>query len=245
MPGGGGNNDTVHEIHIPMRWADIDQLNHVNNVVYIDYAMEARAQMVDDGLLDAGLPIRRVRVDFTRPMLLSSKPAVVRSAIEGEVVTQEVRSRDGSAIFSTIVTEYGQPEQPAEDRRGTPFELRVRRGDLGPDGAVTVPHLFELIQEARIQALASVLPLRVAGRFVVGRVELELGEPLLWRSDAYPVQSHISHVGRSSFSSMTRIDGGRFGSATSTHVGFDPATQASRRLDDDEREALTAALLPA
>ena len=44
---------------------------------------------------------------------------------------------------------------------------------------------------------------------------------------------------------MTRIDGGRFGSATSTHVGFDLDTQASRRLDDDEREALTAALLPA
>jgi acyl-CoA thioester hydrolase len=234
----------VHEIHIPMRWADIDQLNHVNNVVYIDYAMEARAQMVDDGHLDAGLPIRRVRVDFTRPMLLSSKPAVVRSAIDGDVVTQEIRSRDGSAVFSTIVTEHGQPE-PADDDRGHPFELRVRRGDLGPDGNVTLTHLFELIQEARIQALASVLPLRVAGRFVVGRVELDLGEPLPWRSDPYTMHSHISHVSRSSFSSITRIGGGRFGSATSTHVGFDPAGQTSRPLDDDEREALTAALLPA
>ena len=57
----------VHEIHIPMRWADLDQLNHVNNVVYVDYAMEARAQLVDDGHLDAGLPIRHVRVDFMRP----------------------------------------------------------------------------------------------------------------------------------------------------------------------------------
>jgi hypothetical protein len=44
---------------------------------------------------------------------------------------------------------------------------------------------------------------------------------------------------------MTRIDGGRPGSAKATLVGFDQATQASRRLDDDEREALTAALLPA
>ncbi len=226
-----------------MRWADIDQLNHVNNVVYVDYAMEARAQMVDDGLLEAGRPIRCVRVDFTRPMLLSSKPALVRSAIDGDVVTHEIRSPDGSALFSTIVTEHGRPE-PGDDDRGSPFALRVRRGDLGPDGAVTVTHLFELFQEARIQALATIIPHRVAGRFVVGRVELELGEPLPWRSEPYPVQSHISHVSRSSFSSMTRIDGGRFGSATSTHVGFDLASQASRPLDDDEREALTAALLP-
>ena len=90
----------MHEFHIPMRWADIDQLNHVNNVVYIDYAMEARAQIVDDGLLDAGLPIRRVRVDFTRPMLLSSKPALVRSAIDGEVVTQEIRSTGRVGVSS-------------------------------------------------------------------------------------------------------------------------------------------------
>jgi acyl-CoA thioester hydrolase len=234
----------VHEIRIPMRWADIDQLNHVNNVVYVDYAMEARAQMVDDGQLEPDLPVRRVRVDFARPMLLSSKPAVVRSSIDGDVVTQEIRSRDGSSVFCTVVTEHGRPE-PTDDDRGSAFELRVRRGDLGPEGVVTLTRLFELFQEARIQALASIIPHRVAGRFVVGRVLLDLGEPLPWRPEPYPVRSHISHVGRSSFSSMTRIDGGRFGSATSTHVGFDPDTQASRPLDDDEREALTAALLPA
>jgi len=238
-----GNNELVHDIHLPMRWADIDQLNHVNNVVYVDYAMEARAQMVDDGKLEPDLPIRRVRVDFARPMLLSSKPVLVRSSIDGDVMTQEIRSRDGSAVFSTIVTEHGRSE-PTDDDRGTPFELRVRRSDLGPEGAVTVTRLFELFQEARIQGLASIIPHRVAGRFVVGRVQLDLGEPLPWRSEPYPVQSHISHVGRSSFSSMTRIDGGRFGSATSTHVGFDLDTQASRPLDDDEREALSAALLP-
>jgi acyl-CoA thioesterase FadM len=59
------------------------------------------------------------------------------------------------------------------------------------------------------------------------------------------MQAHIAHVSRSSFSSTVRIDGGRYGSATATMVAFDQATQASRRLDDDEREALTAALLPA
>jgi acyl-CoA thioester hydrolase len=226
-----------------MRWADLDQLNHVNNVVYVDYAMEARGRLVDDGLLDSDLPIRSARVDFLRPLLLSSKPVLVRSAVEGAVLTHEIRSYDGSVLFCSVAVTHGQPE-PVDDRRGEPLDIQVRRSDVGPDGSVTVTRLFELFQESRIHSFSHVIPHRVAGRFVVGRVEVDLGEPLTWRRDPYPVQTHIASVSRSSFSSMTRIDGGRFGSATATLVGFDLANQTSRQLDDDEREALTAAMLP-
>ena len=227
-----------------MRWADLDQLNHVNNVVYVDYAMEARAQLVDEGQLELEGPVRRVRVDFLRPLVLSEKPVTVRSAVDGAVLTQEVRSHDGSALFSTVVTEHGQPE-PVDDPRGSPLEMRVRRSDVGPEGTVTVTRLFELFQEMRIYSFASVVPHRQAGRFVVGRVELELGEPLSWRPEPYQGQSFIAGVSRSSFTSKTRLDGGRYGSATATLVGFDGERQASRVLEDDERNALTAALLPA
>ena len=226
-----------------MRWADLDSLNHVNNVVYVDYAMEARGRLVDDGVLDVALPIRRLRVDFLRPLLLSSKPVLVRSTIDGDVLTHEIRSTDGSAHFCTITTEHGHPVR-TEDDRGTQAGIRLRRTDIGPDGVVTVVKLFELFQETRIYAFSRIIPHRIAGRFVVGRVELEFGEPITWRSDPYPVTSYIAHVSRSSFSSITRIDDGRYGTATATLVGFDQETQSSRRLDDDEREALTAALLP-
>jgi acyl-CoA thioester hydrolase len=234
----------VPDIHLPMRWADLDQLNHVNNVVYVDYAMEARAQLVDDGQLDADLPIRRVRVDFLRPMLLSSKPVLVRSSVDGPVLTQEIRSHNGTALFCTVAVTHGPPE-PADDPRGEPFEIQMRRGDVGAGGAVTLGHLFELLQETRILSIARIMPHRTAGRFVIGRVELDLGEPLLWRRDPYPVEAHVAGVSRSSFSTVTRIDGGRHGSATATLVGFDLSTQRSRPLDDDERQALSAALLPA
>ncbi len=227
-----------------MRWADLDSLNHVNNVVYVDYAMEARGMLVDDGVLGAGQTIRRLRVDFLRPLLLSSKPVLVRSSIDGDVLTQEIRSTDGSAHFCTVTSEHGDPAPTEADDRGTKAGIRLRRSDLGPDGVVTVVKLFELFQETRIYAFARIIPHRVAGRFVVGRVELELGEPITWRPEPYPVASFIAHVSRSSFSSVTRIDGGRYGTATATLVGFDLETQSSRRLDDDEREALTAALLP-
>ena len=36
-----------------MRWADLDSLNHVNNVVYVDYAAEsARAAWSMTGLIE-------------------------------------------------------------------------------------------------------------------------------------------------------------------------------------------------
>ena len=229
------------DIHVPMRWSDLDVLNHVNNVVYVDYAMEARARLVDDGLLPDDLPIRRVRVDFLRPLLLSSKPVTVRSTVDGDELTLEIRAHDGSTLFCSVTVEHGRPEV-VDDPRGASFPMNVRRGDIGVDGHVTLPHLFELFQESRILSFAEVFPNRAAGRFVVGRVEVELGEPLPWRLDPYAVRSHISHVGRSSFSSLTRIEGGRYGSATATLVGFDLDTQAARRLDDDEREALAAAM---
>ena len=37
---------TRHVYECPMRWADMDLLGHVNNVVYVDYLQEARVDML-------------------------------------------------------------------------------------------------------------------------------------------------------------------------------------------------------
>ncbi len=34
-----------HTYECPLRWADMDLLGHVNNVVYVDYLQEARVDM--------------------------------------------------------------------------------------------------------------------------------------------------------------------------------------------------------
>jgi acyl-CoA thioester hydrolase len=218
-----------------MRWADLDSLNHVNNVVYVDYAMEVRAK------LGHHEPVRRATVDFLRPLLLSSKPVLVRSDVADDVETYEICGNDGSAVFARIALERGEP-QPVVDEAGSELSIQLRRTDLGPDGAVTIGRLFELVQEVRIMGIGTTFPHREAGRFVVGRVQLDLGEPLTWSDEPYRVQTHVSHVSTSSFGSMTRFVGGRDGSALSILVGFDPATQSSRKLDGAEREALEAAL---
>ena len=35
-----------HVYHCPVRWADLDLLGHVNNVVYVDYLQEARVDFM-------------------------------------------------------------------------------------------------------------------------------------------------------------------------------------------------------
>ena len=35
-----------HRYDCPLRWGDIDQLNHVNNVKYVDYLQEARGALL-------------------------------------------------------------------------------------------------------------------------------------------------------------------------------------------------------
>ena len=73
---------TEYRHEIPMRWADLDSLNHVNNVVYLAYAQNARA--VIDGLPQG--PIGATTVEFKRPLLLGRRPVVVTTRVEGDQV---------------------------------------------------------------------------------------------------------------------------------------------------------------
>ena len=135
---------------MPMRWADLDQLNHVNNVVYVDYAAEARAAHEAAGDLEPR-PVASASVEFLRPLLLSRELVVVESTDDGERLVQEVRSGAHGAVFARVTTTHGEPRR--HDVVGSdeePYPLRVRRSDLGADGTATLAKLFEYSQESRI-----------------------------------------------------------------------------------------------
>lgn len=222
-----------------MRWSDLDQLNHVNNVVYVDYAEQARAALVEAGEVSPG-PLSRVDVEFRRPLLLSRTPVLVQSEADGGTTTHQVAPDGADEPFATVRLESGDPTPEPMTGAATKDELALRRGDLGADGTVTPTRLFELTQEARILSFATIVPDRTA-RFVVARVDLRLGEPIAWRTEPLLAETAVTHVGRSSFATTTWFDGGRAGSATAVLVGFDLETQSSVPLDDAMREALTAA----
>ncbi len=222
-----------------MRWSDLDQLNHVNNVVYVDYAEQARAALVEDGEVVAG-PLSRVDVEFRRPLLLSRTPVLVRTEVDGGTTTHAIGPDGADQAFATVRLEAGALAPEPMAGAATKDGLSLRRSDLGADGTVTPTRLFELTQEARILSFATIVPDRTA-RFVVARVDLRLGEPVGWRTEPLLAETGVTHVGRSSFVTTTWFDGGRAGSATAVLVGFDLETQSSQPLDDAMREALTAA----
>lgn len=231
-----------------MRWADLDILNHVTNVVYVDYALEAQAVLRRDGHLAEGLPVRDVTVTYHRPTPLSSRPLLLRSSLSGDVLDQEVCTTAGDAdpvLQARIVTTHGEPvsaQLPPFDDDSLPS--RVRAGDVDATGAVSASGLVRLAQEARIRHFSSRMDRGRLGQFVLGTISLQPIGPVTWRTEPYDAHSWITRVGRGSFTIDTALLSGQEPLFTSQTVlvGFDADRQVSRPFTDDEREHLEAQL---
>ena len=69
-----------HVYECPMRWADLDMLGHVNNVVYVDYLQEARVDMLrahaqrQSGELTEGVVVVRHEVTYLAPLTFRFRP---------------------------------------------------------------------------------------------------------------------------------------------------------------------------
>ena len=77
------------EHRVQLRWADLDPLNHVNNVRLMEYLQEARlALLFELGLVagdveaDYGQVVARNEVDYLRPLFLTPDPLVVRTWVD-------------------------------------------------------------------------------------------------------------------------------------------------------------------
>lgn len=229
-----------------MRWADLDELSHVNNVVYLDYASEARAVHVAAGAL-ADRSARSISVEFLRPLLLSRTPLRVTSTDDGSRLVQEIAPATSASPFARVTWSDDPGPEGDVPGGGEGYDVAVRRSDLGSGDVATPIAVFEYAQEARI---ASVARVRGAGgtggaaRFVVAQVDLALGEPFAWQREPYSARTVVTRVGRSSFTVATLFDEGRRGRADAVLVGFDLQAQRSRVLDDDERAVLSEQLSP-
>lgn len=230
-----------------MRWADLDSLNHVNNVVYVGYAAESRAILIEDGVLDAGRDVTHMSVTYARPLLLTRHPVLVVSTIDADTVTQQVCvDRDGErTVHAIVTTSFGTP-RPGSRANVTsdPLPSAIRRSDLDAAGVVGPTKTFELFQEGRILFISGQLSSLSAGQFVVGTVAVEFHQPITWRREAYQMRGWISRVGDASVTIESELSDGDavLARAQSFLVGFDLAAQTSRKFTTDER-AVFAGLL--
>nr|WP_297416856.1 thioesterase family protein [uncultured Nocardioides sp.] len=75
-----------HIYDCPLRWADMDSLGHVNNVVYVDYLQEARVDMLrvhapaqGGEELAEGVVVVRHEVEYVSPLVFRPEPVRVES----------------------------------------------------------------------------------------------------------------------------------------------------------------------
>ena len=122
-----------------MRWADLDLLGHVNNVVYVDYLQEARVDMMTLHApgsrapeIGEGLVVVRHEVTYAPPLSLSADPVTVEAWVTSLraasfTMAYELSGRDDSgehqvfARATTLLSPYvfatGRPRRIRPDER--------------------------------------------------------------------------------------------------------------------------------
>lgn len=232
---------TEHRHEIPMRWADLDSLNHVNNVVYLRHAANARA-MVED--LPEG-PIGTMDVQFKRPIFLGPDPVVVTTRIDQQQVHQSIGVRGSDLEFASVTTGFGgYLDVPPVHSSGNEAPLALRHSDVDESGQIGAAQVFELFQETRIPYFRAIAPTLTPGDFVVAHIQVRYHRPIWWRAEPLTVRAWMSRVGNSSFSAETQLtdEQGVLASSSADLVGFDAVAQKARQVTDVERAAFTAAL---
>lgn len=231
---------TEYRHEIPMRWADLDSLNHVNNVVYLKYAENARAAIPR---LPEG-PIGEMSIQFKRPLLLGRRPVVVTSSIEENRVLQSIGLADSDSVFATVEVTYGSLAAGGPlNAAAQPGAIALRHTDLDATGVVNEAQVFELFQETRVPFINGVLTRATPGNFVVASVEARYHRPIT-PQDRLESTARVGRVGNASFTIEAQLgaDGQAFASSLAVLVGFDATTQSSRTFTDAERETLAAAM---
>lgn len=119
-----------HNYRCQLRRSDMDAYRHVNNVVYVAYLEEARADMFGAhepvAALAEDIVVARHRIQYVRPLVFRPEPVSIEtwvSRIGTSSLTVEHEIRDGEAVYcrasSVIVpfdvdTQRARPIRPAE-----------------------------------------------------------------------------------------------------------------------------------
>lgn len=97
-----------HNITIPIRFMDIDALQHVNNARYLNFLEEARIAYSQDllgifnSIEELNVLVARVEIDFMRPILYGQ---------EMKVYTRIAKMGSKSFVFDCLITSNNGEEE--------------------------------------------------------------------------------------------------------------------------------------
>jgi acyl-CoA thioester hydrolase len=104
-----------HRYECPLRWADLDLLGHVNNVVYVDYLQEARVDMLSTHAPDRraddlaeGVVVVRHEVSYLAPLTFRFRPVSIECWVTevraaSFTMAYEIFDEDESGLRTTYV----------------------------------------------------------------------------------------------------------------------------------------------
>jgi acyl-CoA thioester hydrolase len=139
-----------HVTHVPLRWADLDALGHVNNVVYLRYLQEARVDMLfvhaarhGAEKLAGGVVVSRHEIGYRAPLHFRPAPVRVETWVAdvraasftlGYEVLDESPSGERTvyAVASSVLVPYDLAD--GRPRRVAPKERTVLEAFYEPDG---------------------------------------------------------------------------------------------------------------
>ncbi len=228
----------VHDTMVPLRWSDVDAMNHVNNVCFVDYADEARFALIESGVVAQAVQVSAVEVEYVQPEPYGD-PLTVRTTISEDLLVHEMYA-DGHKCARAFHHLGGRLTLTPLDSTSVSRQVTTRRSDVGAHEDLRSAVWTELVQESRVAVLSKGGKL-VVGPMVVAHYRLELGDASevgAW----FKVSGHVAHVGPSSaVLESDVVAGAAVGArAASTIVAFDPASGRSRPWTAPERALLEA-----
>jgi len=170
-----------------MRWADLDQLGHVNNVVYVDYLQEARVDMLrahgrGPEALAEGLVVVRHEVTYLKPLVFDFRPVSIEcwvTEIKAATFTMAYE------IFHDTGDEHGEGDRSVYLRATTvltPYVFETERPRrITPDERAALEGHLELDQQPRRRTAR--LPEPVAAHY-----------PIQVRFSDVDVYGHVNNV---------------------------------------------------
>lgn len=145
-------------VAVPMRWADQDPFQHVNNAAILSYLEQARVEIFfsdasGEGVttLAEGVVVVRHEIDYKRPILYSARPLIVEcwiSQLRAASYRCEYEVHDGDTLaaraMSMLATYDIANERPRRIRPDERAYLErfmdpaaIRRAPRTPDGSAT------------------------------------------------------------------------------------------------------------
>ncbi|WP_049925749.1 acyl-CoA thioesterase [Halopiger goleimassiliensis] len=105
-------------VDVPVRYRDLDPLDHVNHAVYASYLEAARTQFLEEVLgvppADISFVIANLEIDYERPILAEHEPTVAlwitHVGDSSCTMTYEIRVDDGVAATAETTIVHVDPD---------------------------------------------------------------------------------------------------------------------------------------